>query len=230
VFAFHPLARRETLQLLMTEPLPYSTLGGNIRRRDGARPIGVPEVAPDSDEQLMLRYAGGDIPAFERLYQRHRGPLFRYLLRQLGNSPVCEDLFQDVWGRVIQAGHRYRPSAKFSTYLYTVAHNCLVDHIRRESRRGQRADPDFLPAPALDDPARRLEADQSASALTAAIQALPADQRDAFLLRAEGGLSLAQIAQVTGVKPETAKSRLRYAFERLRQAIPADAVPAEEHV
>jgi RNA polymerase sigma-70 factor (ECF subfamily) len=186
-------------------------------------------VAPDSDEQLMLQYAGGHIAAFEQLYHRHRGPLFRYLLRQLRNPSVCEDLFQEVWSRVIQASHRYRPSAKFSTYLYTVAHNCLVDHIRRESRRGTSTDTDLLPAPELDDPARRMEADQAASALAVAITKLPADQRDAFLLRAEGGLSLAQIAQVTGVKPETAKSRLRYAFARLREAIPAEAVSAEEH-
>lgn len=186
-------------------------------------------MSEDTDEELMLRYGAGDREAFEQVYRRHRGPLYRYFLRHLGGHAACEDLFQEVWRNIIQAAARYRPSAKFSTYLYTVAHNCLVDHLRRESRRGSSTEADSLQAPGRDGPEQATQAAQLAARLGRAIDGLPREQRDAFLLRAEGGLSLAQIAQVTGVKQETAKSRLRYAFARLRQEIPRDLLTAEEH-
>lgn len=191
--------------------------------------MGVATVSEDTDEELMLRYGAGDLAAFERVYRRHRAPLYRYFLRQLGGHAACEDLFQEVWRNIIQAAARYRPSAKFSTYLYTVAHNCLVDHLRREGRRGATTEADALQAPDRDSPEQAAQAAQLAARLGSAIGALPREQRDAFLLRAEGGLSLAQIAQVTGVKQETAKSRLRYAFARLRQEMPRDLLTAKEH-
>jgi RNA polymerase sigma-70 factor (ECF subfamily) len=84
-------------------------------------------LKPGSDEDLMRRYAGGDMEAFQRLYERHRGGLYRYFLRQ-SHPFVAEELFQDVWARVIQSRKRYRPEAAFTTWLYTLAHNRLVDH------------------------------------------------------------------------------------------------------
>jgi len=90
-------------------------------------------IQPGSDEDLMLRYAGGDADAFQALYENHRGGLYRYFLRQ-SNPSEAEELFQDVWARVISSRKRYRPTAAFSTWLYTLAHNRLVDHWRREGR------------------------------------------------------------------------------------------------
>ena len=82
------------------------------------------------DEELMNRYRDGDAHAFEVLYTRHKGPLYRYLLRQCGAAALAEELFQDVWMKLIRARERYEARAKFTTYLYHLAHNRLIDHYR----------------------------------------------------------------------------------------------------
>src|SRR5690349_11744387 len=97
----------------------------------------------DDDGQLMLRYARGDARAFEKLYTRHRGPLYRYLCRHTRHSEAANDLFQEVWSKVIASRGRYEPRAKFSTFLYHIAHNCCVDHYRRAKGRPE--------SPALDE-------------------------------------------------------------------------------
>ncbi len=83
-----------------------------------------------SDESLMLAYAGGDARAFETLYSRHKGPVFRYVLRSVKSRAEADELFQDVWMRAIEARARWRPEAKFTTWLYTIAHHRLIDHWR----------------------------------------------------------------------------------------------------
>src|SRR5688572_33036390 len=83
-----------------------------------------------SDEELMLAYGRGDAGAFETLYGKHKGPLYRFVLRSVKGRGEAEELFQDIWMRVIEAAGRYRPQAKFTTWLYTIAHNRLVDHWR----------------------------------------------------------------------------------------------------
>jgi len=179
-----------------------------------------------TDEALMLRYRDGDAAAFEALYQRHRGGLYRYLLRQTGERGRAEELFQDVWVNLIHARRRYQPAAKFATYLYRLAHNRLIDDYR--SRRGRVPvsfeDPDCpdeeaLPDPRGLEPGRELERREQAGRLLAALGALPEAQREAFLMHEEGGLTLEQIAAATGVGFETAKSRLRYAVARLRREL-----------
>src|SRR6202158_3045286 len=82
------------------------------------------------DEQLMLAYAGGDAGAFEALYARHKGPLYRYVLRSVKSRGEAEELFQDVWMRVVEARERYAPQSRFTTRLYTTAHHRLTDHCR----------------------------------------------------------------------------------------------------
>ena len=84
----------------------------------------------ETDEALMLAYGSGDAGAFERLYARHKGPLYRYVLRSVKARGEAEELFQDIWMKVIEARARYQPKAKFTTWLYTVAHNRMVDHWR----------------------------------------------------------------------------------------------------
>ena len=84
-----------------------------------------------TDEDLMLMYRDGDASAFEILYRRHKGPVYRFILRRCGNTGVAEELFQDVWVKLIQARERYAVSARFTTYLYRIAHNRLIDHFRK---------------------------------------------------------------------------------------------------
>jgi RNA polymerase sigma-70 factor (ECF subfamily) len=184
---------------------------------DGAR------LALLDDAELMFAYAAGDVRAFEVLYSRHRAPLYRYLVRQCHDRELANDLFQEVWGKVIGQRARYQARAKFQTFLYTIAHNCFIDHCRRRSVRPKLADEAdaelTVLAPASDAPDRNAESDQLGAQLRKAIAALPAEQRDAFLLYEESGLSVEQIAAVTGVGAETAKSRLRYAVAKLRAAL-----------
>jgi len=186
-------------------------------------------VGEPSDEALMLNYADGDAAAFEILYGRHKSRLYRYLLRQCGVRATADELFQDVWTRVIAARSGYRVSARFTTWLYTIAHHRLIDHYRRHGRLPSSyedlpdAHPDQTPSGAASDPARGADARRQVERLLELLAALPAAQREAWLLREESGLGLDQIAAATGVKRETAKSRLRYAGARLRAGLGLDS-------
>ncbi len=176
--------------------------------------------SPIEDSALMLRYKDGDVGAFEILYRRHNNSLYRYLLRLCRHRDTAEDIFQEVWSKIIKARERYRPTAKFTTFLYRVAHNCFIDHVRRNQRHQNTVDvdPDSQRNPA-EGPDIETERDLARRRLEAALQDLPEEQRDVFLLHEEGGLSLDQIAHVTGANRETTKSRLRYAVKKLRAAI-----------
>jgi RNA polymerase sigma-70 factor (ECF subfamily) len=173
------------------------------------------------DEELMLAYREGDTGAFETLYKRHRGALFRFVLRSIKQRSSAEELFQEVWIRVIEARSRYSPQARFTTWLYTIAHNLLVDHWRRKGLSLVQLDEEPAVA-APDNPAKQAEARETLARLLHAIEALPAAQREAFLLHEEGGLSVAEIAAVTGAGEEAAKSRLRYALAKLKAAVDDD--------
>lgn len=164
----------------------------------------------------MLAYRDGDAGAFEKLYARHRGALYRFVLRSLKDRSIAEELFQEAWIRVIEARKRYAPSARFTTWLYTIAHNLLVDHWRRKGLvlvelNDEHASP--------DNPARQVEARQSAARFLQALEALPPAQREAFLLHEEAGMTVAEIAVATGINEEAAKSRLRYAVAKLKAVI-----------
>src|SRR5688572_27179624 len=192
-----------------------------------ARPFGVEWPAMgegDADAQLMLRYAAGDARAFDELYAAHRGELWRFIRRSVRDAAAADDVFQDCWSRGIAHRNSYRPEARFATWLYRIAHNCCVDWWRRSGRREARegSDEEAVIAAADDPSAGPLAsalAGEARERLIAALERLPAEQRSAFLLYVEGGLSVTEIAEATGVNPETAKSRLRYAVGRLKQAL-----------
>jgi len=180
----------------------------------------------------MLAYAAGEAAAFDTLYARHKGGVYRYLVRHCGNAGTADELFQDIWMNVIRVRATYAPSAKFATWLYTFAHHRLVDHWRARGQaalvsidddadEGPRSIVDALPAARADEPEARVANRELAADLGAALGSLPPPQRDAFLLQHEGGLSLAEIAQLQGVGVETVKSRLRYAIARLRLELAA---------
>lgn len=185
-----------------------------------------------SDATLMRAYAQGDEAAFARLFDRHGRTVLRFIRRSLGprHDSAADDVLQDTWISVARAADRYQPTARFTTWLFTVARSRVIDHLRREQPAALSLD---APAPGGDgtDPAALAEqvaADErqeplaqvvsrrQAEAFVQAIDELPHEQREAFLLQAEGGLSLEEIASACGVGLETAKSRLRYARARLR--------------
>ncbi len=186
--------------------------------------------ADAGDEALMLAYAAGDAGAFDRLYDRHRGGLYRYLVRHLGNAGLADELFQDVWMNAIRARASYVPTAKFATWLYTLAHHRLVDHWRSSGRArvesfDDEGDDDIgarveaIAGSRVDEPETRVASRAARERIDAALSELPPAQRDAFLLHIESGLSLADIAAMTGAGEETVKSRVRYAYAKLRAAL-----------
>ena len=173
----------------------------------------------------MLAYAQGTAAAFDVLYARHKNGVYRYLHRHCGNAGTADELFQDVWMNVIRARSTYAPTARFATWLYTLAHHRIVDHWRASgqavtvSTDADETANDVLHAMTashIDEPEARAGNRELATRLSAALLALPPVQRDAFLLQQESGLSLADIAELTGVGSETVKSRLRYAISKLR--------------
>ncbi len=182
-----------------------------------------------TDENLMLRYADGDTRAFEILYTRHKGGLYRYLYRQCRNAAIAEELFQDIWMNLIRARDRYTVQAKFTTYLYRLAHNKLIDHYRKQNKGvpvsfddDDCPDLDAIPDQRAENPSVLYDKQERRKHLDDLVATLPEAQREAFLLREESGLKLEEIATITGVNVETAKSRLRYAVSKLKAALRGD--------
>jgi RNA polymerase sigma-70 factor (ECF subfamily) len=184
-------------------------------------------AAEDSDELLMGRYARGDAAAFETLYRRHEMRVWRYLERNVSNRATADELMQEVWFAVARDAVRYEPSAKFTTWLFTIAHNRMVDSIRTNRRPLSLETVGYESAPVIEkltaDPsagplAAALAQDQAA-ALNRALAELPREQREAFLLQVEGDLSVEEIARVTQSSFETTKSRLRYSRTKLRELL-----------
>lgn len=179
----------------------------------------VNDIAEPGDETLMLAFAAGDATAFEQLYARHRGALYRFLLRQLRDNALADEFFQDVWQRVIAARHGWKPEAAFTTWLFRIAHNRLNDHWRARKHRPpapEDADERMLQVADPETPERVLSEFEQRRQLQLALDELPDDQREVVLLRLEQELTLEEIGQITGVGRETVKSRLRYAMDKLR--------------
>ena len=185
-------------------------------------------IQTDTDESLMLGYAAGNLQAFNLLYERHEMGVWRYVFRSVRVQAIADDLLQDVWFALARQAPNYQPTAKFKTWLFTLAHNRLVDHFRTAKQHVSLDDDDEPDSVALVQnlaansgfgPLRRLESKEQAHALLEAIEALPFAQREAFMLQAEAGMDVQDIAATTGVSFETAKSRLRYARSRLRELL-----------
>lgn len=181
----------------------------------------------------MEAFRTGDSGAFEVLARRHSRALYNYLLRSVHNPARAEELLQDTLLRVIHSKHRYRRSAKFTTWVYTIARNLCVD----ESRRARFRDHESLQArrfPGDDEEGRSLlstmatddvptdaaaEAPRLRGRLSGAIDRLPDDQREVFLMRQLAGMSFREIGDTVGAPENTVKSRMRYALEKLRQEL-----------
>ncbi|MBK8258582.1 MAG: RNA polymerase sigma factor [Polyangiaceae bacterium] len=186
-----------------------------------------------TDEVLMLRFQGGDRSAFASLVRRHKTPLYNFIVRQIRIGQVAEDLVQDVFVKIVQSAADFKHEARFTTWAYAIARNVCIDHLRKMALRKH---------PSLDQPAKADEegptlgertADMSPGAqiertaiggemqhrIIAAVEQLPDEQREVFLLREIGHVPFKDIAEMTGVSENTVKSRMRYALERLQNAL-----------
>lgn len=170
-----------------------------------------------TDEQLMDDFQQGSQAAFSELYQRHKASLYRYFVRQLDTSQHAraEELFQDTWYRVVDNKHSYQPNAKFTTWLYRIAHNLVIDeHRKRMSEQAYSQTLEEEPKAALNDPLQR-----SKEAIKQCISLLAPLQKEVFLLRHEAGFKTAQICTIVDAKPEAIKTRLRYAMTQLKECL-----------
>ncbi|MDB4979403.1 MAG: polymerase sigma-70 factor, subfamily [Myxococcales bacterium] len=192
-------------------------------------------MSDETDEQLMYAYREGNPAAFELLLARHERKVWNFLRRSVGDPTLAEDLLQEVFLRVIKAhadSFDWRGEAKFTTWVYAIARNLCIDHSRRAVHRDARSldaptRPDDESSSTLHD--HLASPDRDAEGLTsdaevrtrvdAAVAALPEDQREVFLLREVMDMPFAEIARVVGAPEPTVKSRMRYALERLREAL-----------
>ena len=188
--------------------------------------------ADTTDEELMIRFQRGDRASFALLVRRHKTPLYNFALRHLRSGPAAEEVVQDAFVRVLQSAAEFKHAARFSTWLYTIARNLCIDQLRKGALRRH---------PSLDEPDRAPDGDGASlgertadgranveraaisteihARVLAAIEALPDDQREVFLLREVASLPFREIAAIVGVPENTVKSRMRYALERLQAVL-----------
>jgi RNA polymerase sigma-70 factor (ECF subfamily) len=188
--------------------------------------MAIMDSGADSDADLLQQYAAGDAAAFEVLYRRHELKTWRFIRRQIGNDALADELLQEVWFAVAREATRYRPTARFTTWLFTLARNRVIDSLRtrhtHQSLDAAHADGESWVESLSDGnagPEPQLLSDEALRMLLGAVERLPMEQREAFLLQIEAGLALEEIAALTGASFETVKSRLRYARSRLKREL-----------
>jgi RNA polymerase sigma-70 factor (ECF subfamily) len=192
------------------------------------------------DARLLEAYRSGDSRAFAQLLARHRGPVYNFCLRMLGNKSAAEDALQEVFSRVAKSAPTWTRQARVTTWLYTIARNHCIDELRKANHREtasldrplQGEDGPTRGEVIFDEegiaPDRGAELPRLRARLVLALEALPADQREVFLMREHAGMAFKEIAEVVRVKEDTAKSRMRYALERLRASLAELGVTRED--
>ncbi len=186
----------------------------------------------ETDEALMIRFQRGERAAFTQLVRRHQTGLYNFALRQLRIPSVAEDVVQEAFVRVVQNALEFKHEARFSTWAYTITRNLCIDQLRKralrkhpsldESKRGEEGDGPTLGEQTADSRAnveRQVTGMELKERIAAAVEELPDDQREVFLLRELSNLPFKEIAEITGVPENTVKSRMRYALERLQGAL-----------
>lgn len=192
----------------------------------------IPRRTPDPpDETLMLRYQQGDRAAFTQLVKRHQTALFNFALRQVRVPQVAEDVVQETFVRVVHNAPDFKHEARFTTWVYTITRNLCIDHLRKralrkhpslDESRGEDGDGPTL-GEQTADPRASVEREATGTELqeriARAVDTLPDEQREVFLMREIANLPFKEIATITNVPENTVKSRMRYALERLQEAL-----------
>jgi RNA polymerase sigma-70 factor (ECF subfamily) len=185
----------------------------------------------EADEVLLQAYRAGDVRAFERLVARHEKPVWNFIRRFVRDATTAEDLLQEVFLRVVKSADEWRGAAKFSTWLYTIARNLTIDHARRAVHRnaasldaerdgGESTTTLHDRIASTDRRADEVATDRETKRrIDDAVAALPAEQREVFLMREVMEMPFAEIAAAVGASEPTVKSRMRYALEKLRAAL-----------
>lgn len=188
-------------------------------------------VHDPSDETLMLRYQQGDRAAFSLLVRRHQTALYNFALRQVRVPQVAEDVVQEAFVRVVSKADEFKHEARFTTWVYTITRNLCIDQLRKralrkhpslDESRGEEGEGPTL-GEQTADPRASVEREATGTELkeriALAVDKLPDEQREVFLMREIANLPFKEIAEITGVPENTVKSRMRYALERLQEAL-----------
>ena len=174
-----------------------------------------------TDEELMLRYGGGDLPSFRELYRRHSQGLYRFVAWRSPRRAWVDEIVQDAWASLHVARASYQPQAAFRTWLYQIARNRLIDMLRQKEPLPLDIEVMAEVPHEAQTPQQTFEQKQRHALLHAAIALLPVEQKEALVLQQFSAMSIGEIAVVTGAEPETVKSRLRYAMQKLRAQLDA---------
>lgn len=179
------------------------------------------------DEELFTAFKKGSESAFDFLLSRHQKPLYNFLYRTLGNFEAAEEALQEVFLRVIRSANEYKPSAKFTTWLYTIARNFCIDygrkqrfrrHLSLDTKENDDAEP-LQSSFAVDEASADewVSAQQLEKILYTILDGLAPEQKEVFLLRETQGLPFDEIAKMTKVSVNTVKSRMRYALMAIQK-------------
>jgi RNA polymerase sigma-70 factor (ECF subfamily) len=176
-----------------------------------------------TDEELMAAYARGDSRAFSALFTRMAPRLFGYFMRTTRDRVLADDLVQATFLRLHAVRHTYRADAPLSPWLFTIASRVRIDALRRKYRLAREAGDDdldrFVDAEAPDDADLASDRDALARSVRAAVDALPASQREVVHLHRFEGLTFAEISQALGLKEVTVRVRAFRAYDRLRERL-----------
>ena len=194
----------------------------------------ISKKASPSDQELVKKYLRGDSQAFDQLYDRHHRAVFLLVRQYFHQRERAEEVFQEIFMKVLERLDRYQSEGSFKAWLFTVSRNHCIDRLRYQARRPE------TPASAIGDPdeggdiletvatisgsqEERIYDHQLAGHLQEALEKLPEEQRETFLLKESGGLTFEEISQMMGVSVNTAKSRMRYALSHLRRVLKGKA-------
>ncbi len=186
--------------------------------------------AESSDEMLMVRYKRGDRDAFAELVRRYQRPLYNFSLRYVQNREAAREVTQDAFLRVVKRSADFKHESRFSTWIFAITRNLCIDELRKAKHRNHPSlDASSSDGPTLgekvespsgsEDGERGAANNQLRNGILKAVDALPEDQKEVFLLRQMGGVPFAEIARITSTPENTVKSRMRYALERLQKEL-----------
>lgn len=180
------------------------------------------DVSNHTDESLMLAYAKGDVASFEALYLKHKAPIYRYVVRQVSDQELAQDLYQECWSRIIKSANSYTQDAKWTTWAYRIAHNLVVDHYRKFKPVDVQLEDEselFSSSSNQHSPEHLHNQTRLAQQLNYCMAKLPSVQMEVFLLSQETDLTMKMIADVVNASHEAVKTRLRYARTALQQCL-----------